>query len=95
MWIRTYTGAYINTAFATMFYTSESRLHEGEWSAMVRLRGADKSVALAVFNTNEDAQNFIDKLMGVTGERKYKVDMSEWNYTGHKKDHKETRRGGS
>jgi len=33
--------------------------------------------------------------MKVVGGRVFEVDMAEWNYTGHKKNHKEIRKGGS
>ena len=91
MWIRTTSGEYVDSEKVVQFNVSVSKLGGYNVSAQ-HFSGC---VFLARFETKEDAPKYLDRIMKVVGGRVFEVYMSEWNYAGHKKDHKETRHGGS
>ena len=91
MWIRTTTGNYVNSELVQKFTVSVSKLGGYNIAAQV----INDVEFLAVFQNKEDARKYLDRMMKVVGGRVFEVDMEDWNYTGHKKDHKEIREGGS
>lgn len=94
MWIRTYKGGYVNSDKCTSFYVVDS--HKGDGCVIqAKVENEERPFTIAEFNNREDARLYLDRMMKSTCVRIFEVDMAEWNYTGHKKDHKETRRGGS
>ena len=93
MWIRTYNGTYINSDRIFTTYLADSK-YEG-CVIGAKVDNDSRPVTIAEFNTREDGQLFLDRMMKACGIRIFEVDKADWNYTGHKKDHKETRHGGS
>ena len=91
MWIRTTTGNYINSEFVQKFFVDESK--RGGYN-IIALLEKDASF-VARFSNEEDAQKYLDRMVTNLGQRIFKVDMEDWNYKGHKKDHKEIRGSGS
>lgn len=91
MLIRTTIGNYIHWENVTSIIITE--LPSGDYSVTAFYTGGFSSIAM--FHNKAEAQEFLDKFVKNFGERVIVADMAEWNYTGHKKDHKETRHGGS
>ena len=92
MWIKTRIGSYVNSD--NVFEFKICQLKSGD-IALTAITTSDEFSTLAIFSNKEDAQKYLDRMMKVVGGRVFEVDMSEWNYSGHKKDHKEIRKGGS
>ncbi len=93
MWIKTCQGIYLNSDLINEFFIAPSKIEGYVISAIKNSETRPRVVA--EFNTKEESQNYLDRLMKGIGNRIWEVSMADWNYTGHKKDHKETRRGGS
>lgn len=96
MWIRTTRGDYVNSDYVTEFGVSSSKL--GGFNIAAQMPTGVKFLAL--FDVETDAQNYLDRMMKTlcTASNQnscWRIDMGEWNYRGHEKDHKEKRRGGS
>ena len=93
MWIKTYTGLYLNMQYIDGLYVRPSKIGEG-YAIMAGMQNEDNST-IALFGSITDAKDYLDKLIKFSNERVFEVNMKDWNYTGHKKTHKETRHGGS
>lgn len=92
MWIKTSMGDYVNSDNVFEFKTCV--LKSGD-VALTATTASDEFSTLAIFHSKEDARKYLNRLMKVVGGRVFEVSMEDWNYTGHKKDHKEKRHGGS
>ena len=90
MWIRTGVGNYVNSD--NVFTFCIQQLKSGD-IALTATTASDEFSTLAIFHSKEDAQKYLDRMMKVVGGRVFEVSMEEWNYSGHKKDHKEKRHG--
>jgi len=93
MWIKTTLGDYINTDCVFQFRTTE--LKSGEVTIAAKTINNESYRHVAYFSTRGDAQLYLDRMMKIIAPNVFEVNMNDWNYTGHKKDQKETRRGGS
>ncbi|MBQ7705365.1 MAG: hypothetical protein IJT73_08080 [Selenomonadaceae bacterium] len=93
MWIKTCEGVYLNSDLLNEIYIAPSKI-EGYIISAIK-NSESRPRLIAEFNAKEDAQNYLDRMMKGLGTRIWEIDMGDWNYTGHKKDHKETRHGGS
>ena len=92
MWIRNEIGNYINAD--NVYDIKISPLKSGDVGIRVGFSGTEYNY-IAMFNTKEEAQEYLDRMMKVVGEKIWEVNKEDWEYTGHKKDRKEKRRGGS
>ena len=90
MWIKTTLGDYVNSDH--VFEFKICMLKSGD-IALTAITASDEFSTLAIFHSKEDAQKYLDRMMKVVGGRVFEVSMEEWNYSGHKKDHKEKRHG--
>ena len=92
MWIKSEVGKNINSDEVCSFHISQ--LTRGEFAVTATYRDS-QYCQVAMFSHKEDAQKFLDRMMGIVGGKIWKIDRTDWHYTSHKKDHKETRHGGS
>ena len=85
MWIRTYIGQYVNSDQCTAFFVVSSKANAGA-VIMTSVIDDPRPTTVAQFNTKEEAQLYLDKMIKAFGKRVFEVNMADWNYSGHKKD---------